>query len=97
LQVHSLLELNVISTTYMTRLVLPKMTQQKRGAIVNLSSAAAKNPSPLLAEYSGAKSFIEVHPTRVLPRLQSPPRPGASRMHAWLLYFCARVLLSRRA
>lgn len=44
----------------MTRLVLPGMVERKKGAIVNLSSAAAKNPSPLLAEYSGAKSFIEV-------------------------------------
>lgn len=59
-QVKSLLELNVTSTVYMTRIVLPGMVERKKGAIVNLSSAAAKNPSPLLAEYSGAKSFIEV-------------------------------------
>jgi 17beta-estradiol 17-dehydrogenase / very-long-chain 3-oxoacyl-CoA reductase len=60
IQVKSLLELNVTSTTWMTRIVLPGMVANKRGAIVNLSSAAARNPSPLLAEYSGVKSFIEV-------------------------------------
>lgn len=59
-QVHGLLELNVVSTTYMTRVVLPGMAARKKGAIVNLASAASRNPSPLLALYSGAKSFIEV-------------------------------------
>ena len=59
-QVHSLLELNIISTTYMTRAVLPGMLSRKKGAIVNLASAASRNPSPFLSLYSGAKSFIEV-------------------------------------
>lgn len=57
---HDLLELNVVSTAYMTRAVLPGMVARKKGAIVNLASAASRNPSPLLSLYSGAKSFIEV-------------------------------------
>ncbi len=61
---HSLLELNVISTTYMTRVVLPGMAARKKGAIVNLASAASRNPSPFLTLYSGAKSFIEVEDGR---------------------------------
>lgn len=59
-QVHSLVELNVTSTLHMTRLVLPTMVAKKKGAVVNLASAASRNPSPLLALYSGAKSFIEL-------------------------------------
>merc|ERR1740121_3578493 len=52
----------------MTRLVLGDdshgddshgMIKRKRGAIVNTSSAAGRMTSPLLAEYSGAKAFIE--------------------------------------
>merc|ERR1712060_775220 len=33
---------------------------RKRGAIVNTSSAAGRMTSPMLAEYSGAKSFNEM-------------------------------------
>merc|ERR1719401_1357821 len=48
----------------MTRLVLGDdsrgMIKRKRGAIVNTSSAAGRMTSPLLAEYSGAKGFIEM-------------------------------------
>lgn len=57
-EVHDLNELNVASTTWMTRIVLPGMLERKRGAVVNLSSTAGVVASPLLAQYSGAKSFI---------------------------------------
>lgn len=59
-QVHSLVELNITSTLWMTRIVLPGMVAKKKGAIVNLASAASRNPSPLLSLYSGCKSFIEL-------------------------------------
>lgn len=58
-EVQSLLSLNVESTTWMTRLVLPGMVRKKRGAVVNLSSAAARLPMPLLAQYSACKGYIE--------------------------------------
>merc|ERR1719277_447218 len=63
-EVAGLVELNVNSTVWMTRLVLGNessagMIKRKRGAIVNTSSAAGRMTSPLLAEYSGAKGFIE--------------------------------------
>jgi len=64
-EVAGLVELNVNSTVWMTRLVLGDetkagMIQRKRGAIVNTSSAAGRMTNPLLAEYSGAKGFIEM-------------------------------------
>jgi 17beta-estradiol 17-dehydrogenase / very-long-chain 3-oxoacyl-CoA reductase len=37
----SLVEMNVDSMTYMTRMVLPGMIDNKRGAIINLSSGSA--------------------------------------------------------
>lgn len=58
--VHALVNLNVTSTLYMTRLLLPSMVAKSRGAVVNLASAASRNPSPLLSLYSGAKSFVEL-------------------------------------
>ncbi len=59
-QMKALLEMNVSSTVWMTRLAVPGMVERKRGAIVNFGSGAALNPTALLAGYSGAKGFIVV-------------------------------------
>lgn len=58
-EVHGLIALNVESTTWMTRAVLPGMLARKSGAVVNMSSAAARAPLPLLAQYSASKGYIE--------------------------------------
>jgi 17beta-estradiol 17-dehydrogenase / very-long-chain 3-oxoacyl-CoA reductase len=58
-EVSNLIEMNVNSTTYMTKLVIGGMVERKRGAIVNISSGSAMYTLPLLAEYSAAKSYIE--------------------------------------
>jgi len=54
-----LIKLNVESTTKTTEVFLPIFVRAKRGAIVNISSAAALFPSPLLAVYSGTKAFVD--------------------------------------
>jgi len=54
-----MIKLNVESTTKITEIFLPIFVRAKRGAIVNISSAAAAQPSPLLAFYSGTKAFID--------------------------------------
>jgi 17beta-estradiol 17-dehydrogenase / very-long-chain 3-oxoacyl-CoA reductase len=58
-EVTDLLSLNIESTVWMTRIALPGMIERKRGAIINLSSGSALYTLPLLAEYSGAKGFVE--------------------------------------
>ena len=58
-QVKDLIELNVNTTTWMTRFVLPAMIEKKKGAIMNIGSFAGLHPSPLLAEYSATKSYVE--------------------------------------
>jgi 17beta-estradiol 17-dehydrogenase / very-long-chain 3-oxoacyl-CoA reductase len=58
-EVTDLLTLNVESVVYMTRMVLPNMLSKRKGTIVNISSGSALYTLPLLAEYSGAKSFVE--------------------------------------
>lgn len=58
-EVAALVEMNVNSTTWMTRFVLDGMVERKKGSIVNISSGSAMYTLPLLAEYSAAKSFIE--------------------------------------
>lgn len=57
-RVKQLISLNVDSTTFMTRIVLPGMVQRKRGSIVNIGSAAGVTTSPLLAQYGAAKSYV---------------------------------------
>jgi 17beta-estradiol 17-dehydrogenase / very-long-chain 3-oxoacyl-CoA reductase len=57
-EVAQLLSINVDSATWMTRAVLPGMLRRKRGAVLNMSSAAAQSPLPLLAQYSAAKGYI---------------------------------------
>ncbi|KAJ8599925.1 hypothetical protein CTAYLR_002869 [Chrysophaeum taylorii] len=61
-EARDLLALNVESTFVMTKLALGDETKgmiaRKRGAIVNTSSAAGTQISPLLAGYSGAKGGI---------------------------------------
>jgi 17beta-estradiol 17-dehydrogenase / very-long-chain 3-oxoacyl-CoA reductase len=58
-EVSTLLTMNMDSVVYMTRMVLPGMIQRKRGTIVNISSGSALYTLPLLAVYSGSKSFVE--------------------------------------
>mmetsp|Transcript_3120 Transcript_3120/g.4615 ORF Transcript_3120/g.4615 Transcript_3120/m.4615 type:complete len:326 (+) Transcript_3120:102-1079(+) len=58
-RVTQLIEMNVNSAVYMTHMVLPGMIYHKKGAIVNISSGSAMYTLPLLAEYSGSKSFLE--------------------------------------
>ena len=57
--VQSLIDLNIKSTSIVTHIVLQGMVERKKGAIVNISSAASLFPSPLLAQYSAAKSYID--------------------------------------
>ena len=58
-EVQDLMSMNIDSTIWMSRMVIPGMLERKKGAIVNISSASAMYDLPLLAEYSGSKSFIE--------------------------------------
>lgn len=58
--VTAMINLNVVSTTIMSHLVLPRMVERKRGAIVCISSAASQLPSnPLLAQYAAAKAYVD--------------------------------------
>lgn len=58
-QVYNLIEMNINSTTWMTRMVLGGMVERKKGTIVNISSASGLITCPLLAEYSASKGFVE--------------------------------------
>lgn len=50
-----LMHCNILSVTGMTLLLLPKMAEKRKGLILNVSSASAVLPSPLLSMYSSTK------------------------------------------
>ena len=50
-----LMHCNILSVTGMTLLLLPKMAEKRKGLILNVSSASAVLPSPLLSRYSSTK------------------------------------------
>jgi len=58
-EVEAIMTVNMESVVWMTRAVLPAMLAKKRGAVVNMSSASARPPNPLLTIYSSTKGFVE--------------------------------------
>lgn len=52
------IRLNVIALVRLTRAVLPGMLQRNRGAIINVSSLAAMQPTPFNATYGATKAFV---------------------------------------
>ncbi|GBP31327.1 Very-long-chain 3-oxoacyl-CoA reductase [Eumeta japonica] len=53
------IRVNIESMIKMNNLVLPGMVKRKRGVVINLGSASALVPSPLLAVYGASKAFVD--------------------------------------
>jgi uncharacterized protein len=51
-------QVNVLALTALTRAVLPRMVEQKRGAILNVSSSASFLPLPGFAVYAATKAYV---------------------------------------
>ena len=51
-------QINALSVSLMSRMVLPSMEARGRGAVLNLGSAAMVNPLPLLAAYAASKAYV---------------------------------------
>ena len=54
----SMLQVNVVALTELTRLVLPQMVARKRGKVMLLASTAAFQPGPGMAVYYATKSYV---------------------------------------
>jgi uncharacterized protein len=54
----SMLQVNVVALTELTRLVLPQMVARKRGKVMLLSSTASFQPGPGMAVYYATKSYV---------------------------------------
>ncbi len=54
----AMLNLNMITLTHLTRLLLPDMVGKDRGKILNVASTAAFQPGPLMACYFASKAYV---------------------------------------
>ena len=53
-----MLQLNVVSLTHLTRLLLPEMLRRRRGRILNVASTAGFQPGPFMAVYCATKAYV---------------------------------------
>lgn len=54
-----IITINCIGTLKVTQMVAPMMVRKRRGFILTMSSFGGLLPTPLLATYSGSKSFLQ--------------------------------------
>jgi short-subunit dehydrogenase len=54
----NMLELNIVSLTRLTRLLLPGMIERKYGKILNIASIAAFSAGPLMSVYYATKAYV---------------------------------------
>lgn len=52
------IQLNILTLTMLTKLLLPSMIKQKSGKILNIASIAAFFPGPLMAVYYATKAYV---------------------------------------
>ncbi|GAB5557401.1 MAG: SDR family oxidoreductase [Schleiferiaceae bacterium] len=71
---HSMIQLNIVALTELTRRFLPGMVARNKGKILNVSSTASLLPGPLQAVYYATKAYVtsfsnavaeELHDTNV--------------------------------
>lgn len=53
-----MLQVNIVTLTHLTRLLLPGMIARGRGRVLNVASTAAFMPGPLMAVYYASKAFV---------------------------------------
>jgi short-subunit dehydrogenase len=59
-KMEQMIELNVVSATYLLHRLIPPMVGRGFGAILNVGSTAGMFPSPALAVYSATKAYVNL-------------------------------------
>lgn len=54
-----IMQINIITLTWLTKLILPGMVERKEGKILNVSSLAAFQPGPYMAVYYASKAYVK--------------------------------------
>ena len=57
-RISSMLQVNIVALTELTRLVLPGMVARRRGRVMLLASTAGFVPGPLMAVYYATKAYV---------------------------------------
>ena len=55
---NQMIQLNITTLTYLTRLFLPAMINNKKGRILNVASTASFQPGPTMAVYFATKAYV---------------------------------------
>lgn len=81
-QLDGYFNVNMYSYMKMTKLILPKMVEKKRGVIISISSLSGVNPAPFLVVYSASKLMnnLKATGTRFRPSQSRTIRPKAGRL-----------------
>ncbi len=53
-----MMQVNMVTLTHLTKLLLSGMLQRRRGKILNVASTAAFQPGPLMAVYYATKAYV---------------------------------------
>ncbi|MEC0666616.1 SDR family oxidoreductase [Priestia flexa] len=53
-----MIDLNIKTLTYLTKLFLPEMVERNQGRILNIASVASFLPGPLMAVYYATKAYV---------------------------------------
>ncbi|HEX5453624.1 MAG TPA: SDR family oxidoreductase [Stellaceae bacterium] len=57
-RLHEILQVNIVSLSELTRLILPGMVARRRGRILLVASVAAFQPGPGMAAYFASKAYV---------------------------------------
>ncbi|XP_048401686.1 very-long-chain 3-oxoacyl-CoA reductase-A-like isoform X2 [Stegostoma tigrinum] len=70
--VNKMININIVSVCKMTKMVLPAMVKRSKGIILNVSSASALYPVPLLTLYSATKSVLPFYVATKMSKIRRP-------------------------
>ncbi|MEM1325724.1 MAG: SDR family oxidoreductase [Bacteroidota bacterium] len=66
---HSMIQLNIVALTALTRFFLPDMVARNFGKILNVSSTASLMPGPLQAVYFATKAYVTSFSNAIMEEL----------------------------
>lgn len=71
-KIHQIVQVNIVATQKITRIVVPKMVERKKGVVLFLSSGGGVlSPAPYLSVYSGTKAYENALATALAGELAS--------------------------